>query len=128
MKKDLKTIKRELQVLRAKLADGAFGVEIEHIRPMNNFSAVLEGGKEDSILSRDEFNKAVENVMYVAPANVPLKYGTFVSAVGGFTAITIITPSGEVLKGKHNFGRNENYSKIYGAFKAILKALKNNEF
>lgn len=128
MKKDLKTIKRELQVLRAKLADGAFGVEIEHIRPMNHFAAVFEDGTEDSVLSRDEFNKAVEEMAYKAPSHVPLKYGTFVSAVGGFTAVTIITPSGEVLTGKHNFGRNENYSKVYGAFKAIHKALKNNEF
>lgn len=128
MKKDLKTIKRELQVLRAKLADGKFALEIEHVRPMNHFAAVLEDGAEDSVLSRDEFNKAVEEMAYKAPSHVPLKYGTFVSAVGGFTAVTITTPTGEVLTGKHNFGRTENYSKIYGAFKAILKALKNNEF
>lgn len=126
--KDLTEVKRQLQVLRAKLADGKFTVEIEHIRPMNQFKAVLENGAVDSILSRDEFNKAVENVMYVAPSHVPLKYGTFVSPVGGFTAVAITTPSGEILKGKHNFGPKENYSKIYGAFKAIHKALKNNEF
>ena len=122
-KKDMREVKRQLQVLRAKLADGNFAVEIEHIRPMNQFKAVLENGAVDSVISRDEFNKAVEGVMYVAPA-----HGTFVSPTGGFTAVTITTPTGEILKGKHNFAPKENYSKIYGAFKAIHKALKNNEF
>lgn len=99
-----------------------FEWEVEHVRPMENFAAVIDG-KRDSMLSKDEFIQAVEDHRYHAPANIPVKYGKFVKATGGFTRLTIKRPDGTSATAKYSFGPDDHFFKSLGIMKTAYKAV-----
>ena len=99
-----------------------FEWEVEHVRPMVNFVALTDQGR-DTCLSRDEFVNAVLDHRYQAPSGIPVFYGKFVQTTGGFTRLTIKRPDGTSVVSKHNFHPSENFFKAYGLVKAALKAV-----
>jgi hypothetical protein len=99
-----------------------FEWELEHVRPMLNFVAITDQGR-DTCLSRDEFVNAVLDHRYQAPSGIPVFYGRFVQTTGGFTRLTIKRPDGTSVVSKHNFHPTENFFKAYGFVKAALKAV-----
>lgn len=99
-----------------------FEWEVEHVRPMVNFVAITDQGR-DNCLSRDEFVNSVMEHRYQAPASIPVVYGHFVKTTGGFTRLTIKRPDGTSVVSKHNFHPSENFFKAYGFVKAALKAV-----
>ena len=99
-----------------------FEWDVEHVRPMENFYAIIDG-KKDNMLSKDEFVEAVEDHRYHAPASIPIQYGKFVKAMGGFTRLTIKKPDGTSVTAKYSFGPDCHFFKSLGIMKAAYKAV-----
>ena len=127
--KESKAIRQLSKDIKEALAKLNYHWEIEHVRPVHNFTVVKfvdETHVEyDNCLSRDEFNQSVEDLSYVAPADIPKKYGCFVSTTGGFTRVTLERLQGSVtlvtVVGKHNFRPKDNFFKNLGFVKAVYK-------
>lgn len=118
----IKSLSKDIKEALARLK---YRWEVEHVRPVHNFVMIKKVDDEhveyDNCLSRDEFNDAVENLQYIAPAEMPKIYGCFVCTVGGFTRVSIIKKDGSVLVGKHNFRPKDNFFKNLGFIKAVYK-------
>lgn len=123
--KESKAIRQLSKDIKEALAKLKYYWEIEHVRPVHNFTVVKfvdETHVEyDNCLSRDEFNQSVEDLSYVAPADIPKKYGCFVSTTGGFTRVTLEHEDGVTVVGKHNFRPKDNFFKNLGFVKAVYK-------
>ena len=125
--KESSAIKQQSKDIQCALAHLGYFYEIEHVRPVHNFVVVKEEAdghiEYDNCLSRDEFNVAVEELHYIAPANIPMVYGCFVCTTGGFTRVTIARKDGSTVIGKHNFRLRDNFFKNLGFCKAVFKAV-----
>lgn len=125
--RESQSVKHVSKNIQQALRNLKYDYEIEHIRPVHNFVVIKNVDKDhveyDNCLSRDEFNTAVEELMYIAPAEMPKKYGCFVCTTGGFTRVTITRADGTVVTGKYNFCPKENYNKNLGFVKAVCKVV-----
>lgn len=120
--KDTETVRATSKLIQQAFKKLYFEWEIEHVRPMANFAAIING-KKDSMLSKDEFIQAVEDQQYQAPAHIPVKYGKFVKATGGFTRLTIKRPDGTSVTAKYSFGADDHFFKSLGIMKTAYKAV-----
>lgn len=123
----LSKIKEDSKRILEHIKKSGYDYEIEHTRPMIGFTAfeICEDGSvvSDDILTRDEFNQAVEKHSYSSDIIGFTSYGDFVSPHGGFTRVIIYDKEDNVVAyGKHNFKRTENYFRSLGIVEACRRA------
>jgi hypothetical protein len=125
--KQIRELSKKLQEdLKAKNME----LDIVHNRLMDGFVVVdPNDGSLDDCLNRHEFYESVNNLTYRADYynSAAMKFGNFAKPTGGFTKVYLRTPNGEVLVGKHNFGRNAHFFKAEGVLRATYDALKHVE-
>lgn len=112
--------KEKCKEIVSTLRSKGYVIDIEHTRQLKDFWATYDDSM-DNMLSRDEYNKAVDAKTYMTNGPTDdISFGKFVWPVGGFTRVKV-TKDGSELFGKYNFG-NRNFFRAEGIIGALAKS------